>query len=162
MKQTGEWGEFFPISIASFPYNESLAHDLYPLTETDAKSNKYPWSTTKRKDPESTKVISASDLPLRISDIPDDILNWAIRCEKTGKIYKIIKQELTFYRGQGLPIPRLHPEERQARRRALRNPNTLWERQCAQCSATLKTTYEPSRPEIIFCEDCYIQTVTNM
>jgi hypothetical protein len=32
MKKTGEWGEFFPISISPFNYEETPAMDYYPLT----------------------------------------------------------------------------------------------------------------------------------
>jgi hypothetical protein len=51
-------------------------------------------------------------LPDDIAKIPDDILNWAIECEVTGKPFRIIKQELDFYRKRGLPIPRKHPDQR--------------------------------------------------
>ncbi|GAJ10097.1 unnamed protein product, partial [marine sediment metagenome] len=33
MKRTGEWGEFPPIDISPFPYNDSLAQDYFPLTK---------------------------------------------------------------------------------------------------------------------------------
>lgn len=33
MKRAGEWGEFFPIEISPFPYNDSLAQDYFPLTK---------------------------------------------------------------------------------------------------------------------------------
>lgn len=33
MKQTGEWGEFFPISISPFSYNETTAYDYFPLNQ---------------------------------------------------------------------------------------------------------------------------------
>lgn len=51
-------------------------------------------------------------LPEDISKIPDDILNWAIECEVTKKPFRIIKQELEFYRKHNIPIPRRHPDQR--------------------------------------------------
>ena len=33
MKKTGEWGEFFPIEISPFAYNETLAHEYFPMTK---------------------------------------------------------------------------------------------------------------------------------
>jgi hypothetical protein len=59
-----------------------------------------------------TKTIPAGKLPYDITKIPDDVLNWAILCEKTGKPYKIQPLELDLHRRHGLPISRLHPIER--------------------------------------------------
>jgi exodeoxyribonuclease-3 len=36
--------------------------------------------------------------PEDIIKIPDDVLNWAIECEVTKRPFRIIKQELEFYR----------------------------------------------------------------
>lgn len=43
MKKTGEWGEFFPISISPFAYNETAAQDYYPLTKEEAFKKGYKW-----------------------------------------------------------------------------------------------------------------------
>jgi hypothetical protein len=51
-------------------------------------------------------------LPEDTAKIPDDILNWAIDCEDTGKPFRIVRQELEFYRKHSLPIPRKHPDQR--------------------------------------------------
>lgn len=44
MESTGEYGEFFPIKISPFGYNETLAHELYPLTEKEAREKGYKWA----------------------------------------------------------------------------------------------------------------------
>jgi hypothetical protein len=72
-------------------------------------------------------------LPKDIKDIPDDILNWAIECENTGKPFRIIKPELEFYRKNSLPIPRKHPDQRNLERMKLRNPRRLHDRNCDKC-----------------------------
>ena len=109
--------------------------------------------------PKVDKVIPAEKLPDSIDDIPDDILNWAIKCEATGRPFRIIKQELEFYRKMKLPIPHFHPDERHRRRMALRNPRKLWRRPCGKCGKEMETTYAPERPEIVYCESCYLQEV---
>jgi len=106
-----------------------------------------------------SKTIPASALPLSIDDVPDDILNWAITCEATSRPFKIVKRELEFYREHRLPVPHFHPDERHKRRMALRNPRRLWDRQCAKCQKPVSTTYAPDRPEIVYCEDCYLKEV---
>jgi len=36
MITTGEWGEFFDITLAPFAYNETVAQELYPLNNQQA------------------------------------------------------------------------------------------------------------------------------
>jgi hypothetical protein len=109
--------------------------------------------------PKVSRVIPAVKLPDAIDDVPDDILNWAIECEATKRPFRIIKQELDFYRKMKLPIPHLHPDERHRRRMALRNPRKLWKRPCMKCGKEMETTYAPERPEIVYCENCYLKEV---
>jgi hypothetical protein len=104
--------------------------------------------------PKVDKIIPASKLPDNIKDIPDDILNRAIECEVTKKPFKIIAQELEFYRKHNLPIPRRHPDQRHLDRMALRNPRKLFDRKCDKCWVLIKTTYNPDRKEIVYCEEC--------
>lgn len=37
MHETGEWGEFFPSTISTFAYNESVANDYHPKTKEEAE-----------------------------------------------------------------------------------------------------------------------------
>ncbi|MDD3302362.1 MAG: hypothetical protein PHN31_02320, partial [Candidatus Gracilibacteria bacterium] len=58
--------------------------------------------------PKVDKIIPANKLPDNIKDIPDDILNWAIKCQESNRPFKIIPEELKFYRENNIPIPRFH------------------------------------------------------
>lgn len=100
-------------------------------------------------------MIPAEKLPESIEGIPDDILNWAIECEVSGKPFRLIKQELDFYRKHHLPIPRRHPDVRHMDRMKIRNPRKLYERKCDKCSKDMITTYSPERSERVYCEECY-------
>lgn len=90
-----------------------------------------------------------------IKQVTDDILQHAIICEVSGKPFKIIRQELEFYRKHHLPIPKRHPDQRHFDRMALRNPRKLRDRTCAKCGTAIKTSYAPERKEIVYCESCY-------
>jgi hypothetical protein len=159
MQKTGEWGEFFPAGIAPFAYNETTASLYFPLTAKEARAKGFPWREAKDEPLMVSKTILASKLPPSIDDIPDDILNWAITCEATARPFKIVKQELEFYREHRLPVPHFHPDERHRRRMALRNPRRLWSRKCAKCQKPIETTYAPERPETVYCENCYLKEV---
>ncbi len=160
MKKTGEWGEFFPKDIGCFAYNESTAPDFYPLSKEEALSKGFRWRDEQEAPPDVSKIIDAAQLPDEITDIPDDVLNWAIRCEKTNRPFRIIKQELAFYRTHNIPFPRLHPDERYSDRMAAYcNKPKLYDRECMNCGKALRSTYSPERPEIVYCEECYLQSV---
>ena len=155
----GSWGEFFPISISPFAYNETVAQEYFPLTKNEVEKRGWKWREEKDEMPKVSRVIPAEKLPNSIDDIPDDILNWAMKCETTKRPFKIIKQELDFYRQMKLPVPHFHPDERHKRRMAHRNPRKLWNRPCMKCGKEMETTYQPSRPEIVYCEPCYLAEV---
>ena len=159
MRKNGEWGEFFPRKNAPFGYNESLAQEYFPLTKDEALKQGFLWRDIADRVPGAKQVLPAHMLPDSIEDIPDDVLEWAIQCEKTSRPFRIIKQELDFYRLQKLPIPHLHPDVRYDERLAWRNPRKLWQRKCGKCEKSIETTYAPDRPEQVYCEKCYLKEV---
>ncbi|MEI8230914.1 MAG: hypothetical protein WCG83_07320 [Candidatus Peregrinibacteria bacterium] len=159
MRSTGEWGEFFPAELSLFGYNESAAQQYYPITKEEIEGRGWRWREQTEEPQKVSKTVDARLLPDAIDGVPDDILNWAILCEDTKRPYRIIKQELEFYRTMQLPVPHLHPNERHRRRMELRNPRKLWKRKCGKCGKEMETTYSPERPEKVYCEECYLKEV---
>lgn len=108
---------------------------------------------------------SWDDVPEDICAIDESICKEVLACERTGKNYKITKQELAFYKRFNIPLPRFHPEERHKDRVKRRNPFALYHRQCmcelighdhsTRCMTEFETTYSPDRHEKVFCEGCY-------
>ncbi|MDD5041242.1 MAG: hypothetical protein PHX87_03145 [Candidatus Peribacteraceae bacterium] len=159
MRADKKWGEFFPVELSPFAYNETVAQEYFPLTKEEAQKRGWQWQEEKEEAPKVSKVIPAEKLPDSIDDIPDDILNWAIECEATKRPFRITKQELDFYRRNGLPVPRRHPDQRYQDRMAQRRPRKLWKRQCQKCQKPIETAYAPGRSEIVYCESCYLKEV---
>jgi len=155
MRSTGEWGEFFPITLSNFCYNESLAQDYFPIAEEEATCSAYLWLQPDTKEYQ----LSSWKIPDDISDVQDGIVGEALACESCKKNYKVIKQELSFYRKKGLPIPRECFECRYAMRRRAKNPRHLFSRPCSKCGQQLESTYAPDRAEMVYCEQCYLATV---
>lgn len=156
MKKTGEWGEFFPASQSNYAYNETLAHEQIPLSKEDLEKRGWPY-----REPVETlaKGDASYQIPDNIKDVQDDILDTILVSEKSGKPYKIIPQELKFYRENKIPIPRTTPDERHAERIAKRNPRILYDRSCEKCQKEVKTTYSPDRPEKVYCQQCYLKEI---
>lgn len=154
-----EWGEFFPITFAPFAYNQSRAQEFFPLTKEKVLSRGWHWSDYEPEQPQVSKVMDASQLPESLDQIPDEIVDWAITCEVSKKPFRLIKQELDFYRKLGLPVPHRHPDQRFDDRMATRNKRRLWERACDKCEKPIQTSYSPERPEKVYCDRCYLSEV---
>lgn len=157
-----KYGEFFPIEMCPFAYNDTTAQEFFPLTKDNALALGYTWRDQEKRDYKSTKNVE--DLPESISEVTDDFVNEIIKCEHGGNCdeqctgaFKIILPELQFYRRMNLPLPRLCLNCRHANRLKYRNPMKLWHRKCMKegCTNEFETSYSPDRPEIIYCEKCY-------
>jgi hypothetical protein len=151
-----EYGEFFPMQHCASGYNESTAQWWYPKTRIEAMTNGWPWEDSL---PRTEGKETLDKLPDRIEDVSDDIVEKVLRCEKCARNYKIITQELTFYRSRSIPVPRRCFDCRRMDRFNLRNPRHLWHRQCAKCGKGMETSYSPERPEKVYCEECYLKEV---
>ncbi len=168
MKDTGEWGEFFPHELSPFRYNETVAQEYFPLTERDVKSKWWTWKWIE----EISSYYGPYYSPLTIDQYDekivwytqaqkniDELLFGILQCEKTGKPFKIIRQELAFYIENQIPIPQKHPNQRHNERAEIRNPRKLYERKCGHCWTEIITTYTPERTEKVCCESCYQKLV---
>lgn len=155
MEQDGEWGEFPPISISPFGYNETVAQEYFPLTKEQALEKGYKWKDENKKDyqPQSFKT------PDNIKDAPDSIIDEILACETCGKNFKIIEQELKYYREFGVPIPRKCFNCRHATRQALRNKRIIYQKKCDKCGENVQTSYNPKTGAPIYCEKCYLKTI---
>ena len=45
MTTTGEWGEFFPFSLSTFGYNETIAQEYFPETAESIKAMGGKWQS---------------------------------------------------------------------------------------------------------------------
>jgi len=157
MRKTGEWGNYFPPEYSPFGFNETAGYIERPIDRETALKRGWKWHEESKVSQQ--KSGKAYEIPREISDVPDDIISHVLTCDVTGKSYKIIPQELKFYRQMNIPIPRKCPDQRYKERVALRNPHKLWKRPCMHCAKEMETTYAPDRPEIVYCEECYLNEI---
>jgi len=99
--------------------------------------------------------------------------------------FKIQPGELEFYKRMNLTLPRLCPNCRHYERLKQRTPYKLWHRRCDcdgetsdkkhetrkykntarhfhgenTCPNEFETSYAPEKPEMVYCEECYINEV---
>lgn len=159
------YGEFFPYDMSPFGYNETNAHDFFPLTYDEASGKGYTWKNRDQRDYRST--VSSDELIDNINNVDDMILDEIIECPNAGSemtqcttAFKIVPNELQFYRQKNIPLPRYCPNCRHYERLKYRNPMRLYTRTCSNgCGTQFQTTYAPDRPEKVYCETCYQKEV---
>lgn len=154
MKETNNWGFFFPMWMSPFAFNETVAFEFEPLTPEQAAAAGYQFRIA---NPRENKPATIAP-PETLAATPPTITKELLVCESCGKNYRIIEQELAALKRMNMPIPRTCNDCRHFERLALRNPAQLYARNCAQCKADVESTYAPEDPAIIYCEGCYLST----
>ncbi len=162
------YGEFYPIELSPFGYNETLAMEDVAFSKEEAQKRGFGWQDNIQRTT-GKETLKPENIPESIDEIGDSILDEVLACIDCKRNYKIVPNELIFYRKMKIPIPRRCFYCRHANRLKKRNPFKLWHRQCMcekkhahheeQCDIEFETTYAPERPEIIYCEKCYQQEV---
>ncbi len=168
MKKTGEYGEFFPPSIAPVYYNETQGNLYMPLNKEEVLARGWNWEEN-TPGTFGKETVKSKDMPDKITDSPDSYISEIFACIECSKNYNITQNEFLFYKKENVPLPRKCPNCRYKRRFDMRPARALWHRQCmcekkhtnheGNCTIEFETCYAPDRPEIIYCEKCYQQEV---
>jgi len=154
MRQIGEYGEFFPVSICPFAYNETMAMDAFVMTKSEAESKGFAWY---EEDPK-VQVGQTYKFQNSIENTDRDICSEVLFCA-CNKNYKIVPQEFDFYKNLQIPIPRVCPTCRHRKRMAKRNPLKLWLRNCEACKKEITSNYSNESLEPIYCKECYLKEI---
>ena len=159
-----KYGEYFPIELSYFGYNESCAMEQFLFQKDEAIQNGYKWQDNLQRTT-GKETIKPKDIPESIKKINESILNEILSCIDCKRNYKIVPNELVFYKKMQIPIPRRCFHCRYTNRVKRQNPFKLWHRKCmcnkenhlhkGECNNEFETAYAPDRPEIVYCEKCY-------
>src|SRR3989344_6038802 len=161
MKKSGDWGEFFPVWMSPFGYNESIANEYMPLSKEQAIEQGFSWqdnipATTGQEN------CTYEDLPKDSEKYKDDeLLSKILKCETCAKNYRFISREISFYKRMGLALPSKCFNCRHQARMNIRNPRVLNDIKCASCGIETQTTYPKEKQKLykIYCEKCYQQEI---
>jgi len=186
------FGEFFPPELSPFAYNETLAYEYFPKNAEEASKWGMRWHTFIH--PSVATALTPQELPDNIRDTGDDMLKKVISCAHEGTCgeectlaFRLIPQELGFYRNIGLPLPRLCVSCRYARRAGERLPPVLQKGTCMcqgttgvsagdtrreyanaaphthnnkPCRNPFETAWTADGSTIVYCESCYQEETT--
>lgn len=158
MKETGEWGTYFPLNYSPFAYEDTNAAAVLTSSLDDYQTVARRLGL--RSDPhvgmsEVQEAVSADTLPDRTDDFSDDRLATVWTCSQTGRPYKITKQELGLYRRFQVPLPRLHWRTTFEHFYPSMYPLPN-EAICASCQKAIYSYIHPSKTiRRLLCDVCY-------
>ncbi|NIA02064.1 MAG: hypothetical protein GWP15_01645 [Nitrospirae bacterium] len=138
-QQAAEWGEFFPAEMSPFAYNETVAHEYYPLVKAEVISNGYKWAELEE-----------------IQKSTDGNVRGCIDCDKS---FIVTNKEKDIYAKLHILAPTKCHECRHKARIARRPMRKLWKSKCDKCSKDISTVYSPGSPEIIYCGSCFREEI---
>ncbi len=150
-----EYGEFFPISISPFAYNETVANDYFPMTKDQVLNNGWKWKDIDPKEFSKSLFV----LPEKIEDTKDDVLEHVFSCSDCGKNYKIVSLELNLSRKMKTSLSKKCSDCRQKDLMKFKNPKKLFDRNCSNCEAKMISVYSQNRLEKVYCEKCYLKEI---
>lgn len=177
MKESGIWWEFFDPSLSPFGYNETVAHEYFPLEKDQATD---AWFTRQDdislvKIPEWTQIVNSEDIssyylmedwsclidnPNWLRHLIDrSILKKVIICEKSWKPFRYIKQEIEFYEKHNILMPCVHPDMRHQNRLYKRPWMTLYVRTCDGSWEEILSIHEEDAPYKVYSEEAYIKKI---
>lgn len=152
MKETGEWGRFFPLAIATVPYNLSLAQLYYPKSKEEVISGSLVWH-----DKVSSLPAQVAQPPDDISQVSDGLCSHTLQCQGCGSGYRLQQKELSFYRRFGVPAPDHCFFCRNLRRLNSRAKRCLYDRECDLCSVGLRSVFPSDFARKVLCGRCFAE-----
>ncbi|MDO8574521.1 MAG: hypothetical protein Q7R86_02750 [bacterium] len=130
-----KYGEFFPIELSPFAYNETIAQEYFPIDKDRTQKIGYTWKEFQSKTYEIE--FDSENLPDHIDEVDEKIIGKTISCTHQGKCdhqctygFRLIQEEFQLYKKLNIAVPRVCPNCRHYERLKLTNPLKLWKRQC--------------------------------
>lgn len=150
MSCTGEWGEFFPMQMSFFPYNQSYAQRLFPLTREEALLQRLSWY--ERNTLSTAGALAAESLPDRLppTDEPLTVLS-----RSSKRPFRITADEIKRYRKFGVPFPDETYDERMQQRAGWIDSYRLFPRRCNKSGKELLSHIDPHSPWVVWDREIY-------
>ena len=159
MLNKGEYSDGLGFSFSAQAYNFSIGQILYPLKDEQIRKFGGYIAKEPKTNVGNMEVLEITQIPQTINEVTDDILDKAIKCEVTGRPFRIISSELSFLRRVGIPLPTIHPSIRMANRWKISPVGKKYNAICAKCNKEMETLFDPKEGYNLYCEDCYKREV---
>ncbi|MBI4600127.1 hypothetical protein HY732_04395 [Candidatus Uhrbacteria bacterium] len=159
MKEDGEWGQYFPVRYAPFPYERTLAR---AITSTEFDDNPEMMKMFEFRFDERTDSNirpdghQASELPDHCDDADEILTKLTFLCHESGRPYNITKQELAFYKKHRVPLPRISWRTAIEHHYPTFYPSPHATR-CAECGCSMYSYLRPDKTtRRKLCDTCFM------
>ncbi len=159
MIKKGQYGDGLEMNFSAQSYNFSLGQASFPLSDKEIVRLGGYVATEPESSSGNMKVLSSEEIPETIDEVSDDILNYALTCEETGRSFRIVESELQFLRKMKLPLPSINPTLRMLKLVMFSPMCKKYQTTCAKCNKDMESLLNPKDGYILYCEKCYQQEV---
>ena len=159
MLSDGSYGEYSSMDFSVCAYNGTMASFIYPINESEAKKRGIFWQPETDVDTKNLKSMKASDLPDNISDVTDELCNFAIIGEHSKKPFKLTPREIKFYKQNKIALPIDTPHSRIIERYKILNNFQVSEELCDSCGKEIESSYKKFDGFRPYCEECFLKEV---
>ena len=149
MRSSTEWGEFFPGSLAIYPYEDTFAQDCFPLSSQQAAQCGFKARTADFPELAVPAANRRPAVPDSIDEVDPEVLAQVYLCPQSGRPFRFQSAELAFHKKQGICLPELHPDIRFRQRIAPFVSQRLHHRNCSFTGNKIITCYPPKSPELV-------------
>ena len=148
MRKTGEWAEFFSMTLSPYAYNHAIANRYFPKTKDEVLSQGLIWYDRETED--VAKALDANALP---AGVPSNNEPLVVKSIQSSRPFRITTKAIDRYRSMNVPLPRKTYDERMEGRAKLVGGVVFFDRTCAKTGKPIKTTYPPESPWIVWDRD---------
>lgn len=161
MRETGEYGQFFPTTLSPHAYNETLANTMFPMTAEQVQQRGWRWLQEDSKSKRSATAAMSVDLSFDAVTLVQQTFS----CSSCTRSFRLTSAEVAFHQQTKIALSPLCSSCRFKQLMALRTPLAIWQRRCmctqtdhghhGLCPTEFPTSYAPDRKELVYCEACY-------
>lgn len=158
MKQTGEYGQFFPGYFAAHPYNESWAYMHWPMDEE--KQKQLGLRLSPHQEERVSHYKNETDVPDDCSQASESVVQDVFWDIKAHKPFQIQKTDISFCQETGVPLPYTHYARRlQENFKWIPFSGMMRNIRCPKCKIETQTDWPSEYNNRILCESCYQKEV---
>lgn len=159
MKNTEEWGQFFPPNISPNPYNESFSGYHFPLNN----ENHIFWEA-EPLEKKNMKTADISDIPDTLEELTDEKVKWLVNqifWDKTyNRPFQIQKDDITYAKIMNTPLPHSYYINRiQSNLKWMPYSGELRKGICAKTNNEIVTNWPEEYDGRILSEEQYLEII---
>ena len=159
MLQSGEYGKLFPLSFSFYLYNASLSAIVFPLEEEEIGKIDGWQHEGQLPISKGITILNSENVPELIDDVEDSILDTAIMGKTQKRPFRLVKDELAFYRNKHFPVPVETPYTRMTKRFEYVNYFKVYKDYCDKCGNEILAGSTHEKGFHPYCETCYQEEI---